>query len=212
MFPEPTNVVLIFYGLQAATALIVAVILRKFYKTYKNNYFQYWYWSWMALAFLMLGSIIALVNVFTLDQHHPFRITVSALNIALGLTQFFWLFAGSYELSLAKKFDGRRFAIYTALVIPISLVLTFSFINNPELSAERIFMRVGIKSLVGSMAFITSAVLIYKLRHVGIGMKVIIISFLLYGLEQFFYFMISLSSVVDILNMSLEFPYYIGAF
>lgn len=212
MFPEPTVIVLIFFGLQAVTALIVVVILRKFYKTYKNNYFQYWYWSWLAMALFMLGSIIALVNVFVLDQHHPFRIIISTLNIAVGLTQFFWLFAGSYELSLAKKFNKRRFTIFTALVIPISLILVFSFINDPSLSAQRIFMRVGVKSLVGSMAFIASAILIYRLRYVGVGMKVIFFSFLVYGIKQLLYFISSLSAVVDFVSIGFSFPYYIGAF
>lgn len=158
----------------------------------------------------MFGSAIALNNAFTLEQHHPFRLLVSTLNIASGLTQLFWLFAGSYELALAKKFNKKRFFAYTALVIPISCILALTFISNPELSAERIFLRVGVKSLFGAIVFITSGILIYRLRHVGIGMKIIVISFLMYGVEQLNYFLFYFNGITKI-SYILEFPYYIGA-
>lgn len=209
MLPEPTIIVLTLFVLQGLTATIVAIILRRFYLDYQNNYFRYWYWSWLAMIVYMFGSAIALNNAFTLPQHHPFRLLISTLNIAAALTQFFWLFAGSYELGLARKFMKRRFLLYTALAIPISCILSLTYINNPELSAERIFLRVGVKSLVGAIAFVISAILIYRLRHVGVGMKIIFVSFLLYGIEQFNNFITHFNSVIKV-SPVLDFPYYIG--
>ncbi|GAB4241058.1 MAG: hypothetical protein Tsb0034_17870 [Ekhidna sp.] len=210
MFPEPTILVLSLYVLQGLTSFVVGIILRNFYIRYKSDYFKYWYWSWMALVISLLGSAVALVNAFTLDNQHPFRIIVSSFTISFGLIHSFWLLAGSYEISLSRRFRIERFLAFTGMVVIVSLVLVFSFTQDPSYISERIFLRIGIKSLLESLAFITSSILVFRLRSIGTGMKMIFVSFLLYGLEQFNYFVIHLSALLG-LSYGLDFPYFIGA-
>ena len=208
---ESTLIAMTLYVVQALLALIIFFILRRFYREYQNKYFQYWSWGWLAMIVNMIGSCLALRNVFIFPTEHPFRLTVSAITIAAGMIEVFWLYAGSYELSLQKHLNKRMIIIFSILAIPISIVLVFAYLGIPDAISQRLFFRLGIKALFSATTFIVSAILISRLWKVGIGVRFISISFLLYGLEQLNYFLSSVEFYVGI-NWSLNFPYYFGIF
>ncbi|MEO1254148.1 MAG: hypothetical protein AAFY41_04550, partial [Bacteroidota bacterium] len=79
---ESTFIVITLYLVQALLASTIILILRRFYKEYQNKYFEYWAWSWLAMIVNMLGSALALRNVFLYPSEHPFRLTVSIVTIA----------------------------------------------------------------------------------------------------------------------------------
>ena len=210
-FQESTFIVISLYVVQALLALTIIFILRRFYREYQNKYFQYWSWSWLAMIVNMVGSSLALRNVFIYPAEHPFRLTVSAVTIAAGMIQVFWLYAGSYELSLRRRLNKRSIIILSILAIPIAIALVFAYLKTPEAVNQRLFFRVGIKALFSAIAFIVSSVLIIRLWKIGIGVRFIAISFLLYGLEQLNYFISSLEFYVDI-KSPIQFPYYLGIY
>ncbi|MEO9869007.1 sensor histidine kinase [Ekhidna sp.] len=208
---ESTFIVISLYVVQALLALIIILILRRFYKEYQNKYFEYWSWSWLAMIVNMLGSGLALRNVFVYPAEHPFRLAVSIITIAAGITQVVWLYAGSYELSLRKRLNQRIIIILSILSVPIAFILVFSYLKIPEAVNQRIFFRVGIKALFSAIAFIASSILIVRLWKIGIGVKFIAIAFLLYGLEQLNYFISSVEFFTNI-NSPVNFPYYLGIY
>lgn len=211
MLPDTTSQVLLLYFVQGLTALVIALILRKIYLDHQNNYFRYWHWSWLAMFAYMIGSGVALFNAFTLEYAHPFRIITSTLNITFGLVQFFWIYAGAFELALKRSFNRSRFRIFTALVIPISIGLVFLYFDDPSMGDYRIFFRLGIKSFFGACAYTVSAILILRIVHSGIGMKLIFVSFLLYAVEELNYFVGNLSTIFNY-DYPFAFPFYIGIF
>lgn len=211
MFDQSTIVVLLQYASQALLALIVMLLLNKFYRNYQNKYFQYWSWSWLGLMLYMIGSATALTIVFSQSANHPLRTATSVITIIAGLFQAMWLLIGSYELSHQRELRKRTVIIVSILIVPLALALVLPYTNNPTAATNRLFLRVGVKSLISGFSFVVSAILIFRLRHSGIGIKFIIIAFLMYGLEQFNYFMSFLAPVLD-LEYFLETPYYLGVF
>lgn len=209
MLNQATSIVLIQNIAQALLAFIVMYLLNRFYKNYQNKYFQYWSWSWLGLMIYMIGSTVALASVFYLGPYNPIRTVTSIITVSAGLFQAMWLLIGSYELSQQKEFKKRTAAILSASIVPIAITLVLLFANDPEAGELRIFLRVGIKSLLSGISFILSAFLISKLWNSGIGVKFIILAFLLFGVEQLNYFLSFLSPVAGF-EYFLETPYFLG--
>lgn len=209
MLNQPTTIVLIQYASQAALALIVMLLLNRFYKSYQNKYFHYWSWSWLGLMIYMVGAGISLLNAIQLPLDHPFRILMSILTVAAGLFHAVWLLLGSIELVNQKEFSKKLVLIVSIAILPVAVALVLPFMSEEGAGAVRILLRVGIKSLLASAVFIYSSVLIFKVRSTGIGAKFILFSFLLYGLEQLNYFSSYFYAVFDF-NYILQVPYYLG--
>lgn len=211
MFPETVRIVLLQYSIQAILALIIMLILRKFYRQYQNKYFRFWSLSWMALSINMLGSSVTLANAFLLPLTNPFRLVSSIITVAAGFIQLLWLFMGSYELSRDKKFNTYIAKIISICIIPIAIILVLGFYadTDPDASALRIFLRVGIKSFLAGIIFIISAIFLAKKFQTGIGIKFIIISFLCYGILQFNFFIVSIAEINNH-EYAAQLPYFMG--
>lgn len=209
LFPESVQIVLFQTLIQALLALVIMLILRKFHLQYKNDYFQYWSWSWLALIINMVGSGIALANAFTLPLTHPFRIFISIITLCTGLLQILWLFIGSYELSIERKINKTRIWFLVFIILPISIILAFLYFDDPNNGDIRILLRIGIKSFFGGAIFIISSFLLFKRSRTGIGVKFIIFAFLAYGILQFNAF---INNLVQVIGGSyyLGIPFYVS--
>ena len=209
MVNQATSIVLIQNISQALLALLVMYLLNRFYKNYQNKYFQYWSWSWLGLMIYMIGSTITLASVVYLGPYNPIRTIVSIITVSAGLFQALWLLVGSYELSQQQEFKKKTVTLISVCIVPVAIALVLLFANDPDAGVTRIFLRVGIKSLISGISFILSAMLIFKLRHTGVGVKYIFIAFLLFGLEQLNYFLSFLAPVAGFSHF-LETPYFLG--
>ncbi|MEP5610672.1 MAG: HAMP domain-containing sensor histidine kinase [Cyclobacteriaceae bacterium] len=209
MLNQATSIVLIQNIAQALLAFIVMFLLNRFYKNYQNKYFQYWSWSWLALMIYMIGSTITLASVFYLGPYNPLRTPISIITVLAGLLQSMWLLIGSYELSHQREFAKKWVRVISISIGIIAILLVLLFTNDPDAGALRIFLRVGVKSLFSGVTFIFSAILIFRLRHSGIGIKFIFIAFSIFGLEQLNYFFSFLAPVAGY-SYIFETPYYLG--
>lgn len=210
MFPEPVKVVFVQYAIQGLLALVIMLILRKFFRQYKNDFFDYWSWSWLALFLNMIGSCFALANAFLLPLDHPVRLIVSTITVAASFLQILWLYAGTREITRTKKINPKHLRIIIFVIIPTSILLVSLFFNNPDAMEYRIFFRVGIRSMVAGVVFIICARMLWKIAKTGIGIRFILFSFIAYGLLQLNYFFVVLSPLSFYIYDG-EFPYYMGA-
>ncbi len=209
MLNQATSTVFVQNIAQALLAFLVMYLLNRFYKNYQNKYFQYWSWSWLGLMIYMIGSTVALASVLYLGPYNPIRTIISIITVIAGFYQAMWLLIGSYELSQQKEFKKKTVILLSACIVPIAVVLVLLFSNDPEAGELRIFLRVGIKSLISGISFILSAILISKLRHTGVGVNYIFFAFLIFGLEQLNYFSSFLAPVAGF-NYFIETPYFLG--
>ncbi len=189
--------------------MVIMVILRKFYIQYKNDYFQYWSWSWLALAVNMIASGLALANAFLLPLDHPFRITISVIAVCASFLQILWLFIGSYELSKEQKVSKTWTWITAFAILPLSIILVSLYFDDPDSGNIRILLRVGVKSLFGGIVFITSAIFLFNRSKTGIGVKFIIFAFLVYGLLQFNTFLNDVSQTLEG-HYNFALPFYLS--
>lgn len=210
MFPESVKIVFAQYLTQALLALVIMLILRKFFRQYRNDFYLFWFWSWLALAINMIGSCASLANAFILPLEHPFRLVVSAITVSASFLQILWLYSGTLEISHTKKMNRELIKIISAAIVPISIFLVLLYYQDPDAGNYRILYRVGIRSLIAGITFIVCAFLLWRISETGIGVRFIIFSFLAYGLLQFNYFLEVFLEVNDI-NYLLEVPYFMGA-
>ena len=122
MFPEAVKIVFMQYATQAILALVIMLILRKFYRQYRNEYYLLWSWSWLALFINMLGSAFSLANAFLLPLAHPFRLLISFVTVAASFLQILWLYSGTLEISRNRKMNRRLVKIVSYLFVPVSIV------------------------------------------------------------------------------------------
>lgn len=210
MLPEPVKVVFFQYAIQGLLALVIMLILRKFYRQYRNDFFDYWSWSWLALFVNMIGSCIALANAFLLPLDHPVRLGVSCITVVASFLQILWLYAGTREISKTKKINRKYLRIITILTIPFAILLVFLFYNDPAAGEYRIFYRIGVRSMVAGVLFIVCSGMLWNIAKTGIGIRFILFSFIIYGLLQLNYFFVVISPI-SFISYTGEIPYYMGA-
>ncbi|MEQ9466982.1 MAG: HAMP domain-containing sensor histidine kinase [Ekhidna sp.] len=198
------------YVTQVLLALVIMLILRKFYRQYKNDFYLLWSWSWLALAINIFGSCVSLANAFLLPLDHPFRILMSIITVAASFLQILWLYSGTLEISRNQRMNRKLVKLISYAIVPITIVLVLISFDNSDAGASRIFFRVGIKSLLAGVIFITCAIMLFRMTQTGIGIRFIIFSFLSYGLLQFNYFLEVLLELY-LIDYPLEVPYYAGA-
>ena len=188
MFPESVKIVFMQYVIQAVLALVIMLILRKFYRQYRNDFYLLWSWSWLALFVNILGSCVSLANAFLLPLDHPFRISISIITVTASFLQILWLYSGTLEVSRNRKLNRKLVKVISYSIVPIAIVLVFLSFSNPDAGSYRILYRVGIKSLLAGVVFILCSFLLLRMTNTGIGIRFIILSFLSYGLLQGNYF------------------------
>ena len=211
MIPEAVKVVFVQYAIQGLLALVIMLILRKFYRQYRNDFFDYWSWSWLALFVNMIGSCVALANAFLLPLDHPIRLTVSLITVVASFLQILWLYAGTREISRTKKINRKLLRVITVLIIPISIVLVFIAYNNPEGGEIFAYFSQGwIRSMLAGILFIVCAKMLWNIAKTGIGIRFILFSFVAYGLLQLNYFVVASSRIYEV-TYGGEVPYFMGA-
>ena len=141
MFPESVKIVFMQYVTQALLALVIMLILRKFYRQYQNDFYLLWSWSWLALFVNMLGSCISLANAFLLPLDHPFRITISIVTVAASFLQILWLYSGTLEISRSRKLNRKLVKAISYSIVPFAILLVFLSFNNPDAGSFRILYR-----------------------------------------------------------------------
>ncbi|MEQ8907218.1 HAMP domain-containing sensor histidine kinase [Ekhidna sp.] len=211
MLPQPVLIVIVQYAIQGLMALVIMLILRKFYRQYQNEFYRYWSMSWLALLITMIGSCAALANAFLLPLTHPIRLLVSVTTLYASFLQIAWLYAGTKEISQTTRVNKNHMRIFLSLAVPICILLVMRHYDDPNAGDYRIFYRVGIKSLLAGGVFVACALMLKKISKAGIGIRFIIFSFILYGMMQLNYFIVTFCEINNI-PYGAELPFFMGAF
>lgn len=209
MWTEPIILTISFNLAQAFFALIVAVLVRKFYLDYDNKYFYFWIWSWGTFAIQLIGSCMPFLEGFWFDFDHPISLFVAIVTAICSYLQVLFLFVGFYELSFRKQFSPFKLKIIVQGIILFSITMVMIYFDKEENESLRLFFRLGVKEFFFGLFFTVCSVLILLYRR-GIAMKFVMVSFLLYGGAQFHYLYLHLTILLDI--DYLDHPFYLGVF
>jgi len=195
---------------QAAGAVFLAIVLLGFYRLYERPYLLAWTWSWWAFCVSLAGGAVALYLVPFLPPAAPARLAASSVTLTAAYWQAAWLLFGTYEVLKERSVRRRTQRIVLAALLVLALLsIGLSLYVGPH---SRFVVRIGIRSLVLGTAFLLAAFGVWRSRvHPwGLGRRLVSSAFLLYGLHQLHYMVVTLVQLVD--DRAIGYTAYLGSF
>ncbi len=189
--------VYISFVIQAGGALLTAAVFRSFERYYQKAYLTHLQWSWLALSVHLLAGAVGLYLSSTLPVSHPGRLLIAVVAGVAGFTQIPLVLFGTYELTTGKPISVEwvRRALLAAAFTGLATALLFVW--KEDAGFARFLARVGLRALICGAAFLTASFGIWRARAVeGLGPRMVMGSFLVYGLLQLHYVGIALYEVI----------------
>jgi diguanylate cyclase (GGDEF)-like protein len=173
---------------ETVAAIVMAVLLLGFLRQYKKSYLRHWTLSWAALAIYDISYAVGIgLGVgFNWPSAHPVRILTAIAGGIFGYTSIAWLLFGIFELLRRRPVRIRVYWRTLIAVAAFGTILALLFIGPDAVSSTRYFIRVGIRSLVASIAYFGSSIAFWHVRkrRRGVGFTMFSASLLLYAIEQ----------------------------
>ncbi|HEX3552942.1 MAG TPA: EAL domain-containing protein [Thermoanaerobaculia bacterium] len=197
---------------QALGAIVLALILAGFHRTYGRRYLLTWAWSWWAFCISQAGGAVALLLVLSQPSAPaPLRLAVSIVWLVAGYWQAALLLFGTYEVVTERELAARlRRAVLGALAV-LAVVSVFVSLGRDPYARE--LVRVGLRLLFQGAAFVVASWGVWRRRSSpasGIGRRMVAGSFLLFGLHQLHYLVIIVAR--NLFTHSLGYVAYLGPF
>ena len=174
------------YLAQALLAVLLALLLRRFYRNRRHPYLRHWAHSWWALAVAQLGALVAFVLVGALPPSSFWRLLATFVAQLGAYFQAGWLILGATELAgrYTPSERGTRTIFWGLGALAAAATAAWAF--APEAVEIRLAVRVGARALVVAIAFILAAALLGRTfrDNAGTGPRLVCFAFLAYGLEQ----------------------------
>jgi signal transduction histidine kinase len=154
----------------------------------------------------MLAQAIALKDVGATEN------LMLALTFSVQAYIYFhilFLLIGTRQVLKDDKIPSQNYWFFGLMIIGVSLIVTFLFHNDSTADIERYFLRLGLKSLITSISFISAGVLLLRKAVLGngLGHRMLYISLILFGLMQGYYFVVVLANSI---GGQLSFPVFFG--
>ena len=190
--PEFNVVTVITSSAETVAAIVMAVLLLGFLRQYRKTYLRHWTFSWTALAgYYVCSSIgMGLGIGYNVASAHPVRLLTATLSGIFGYTNIVWLLFGIYELLRRRPVRIRFYWRTLAAVAAFGVVTSLLFVGPDAVSSTRYFVRIGIRSLIASLAYLGSSIAFWlvRKRRRGVGFTMFSVALLLYGLQQAYLF------------------------
>jgi len=191
--PTINPIVILTYLAEAAGAILLAAIFRRFYRLYRRAYLLHWTWSWWALSVYLLGAAAALNWASAGAPLAAARIAGSCVSLAAAYPQVAWLLFGTFELTTGRRVPRRLAQSLPWGLAAFGLATSLLFAWDPGAGMLRLFVQVGVRSLVAGLAFISAGLAVWRfqVRQAGLGQRLVGGAFSLYGLELIHIFLLS---------------------
>ncbi|HPR64114.1 MAG TPA: EAL domain-containing protein [Thermoanaerobaculia bacterium] len=195
---NPTSMILATHMAQALESIIIALVLAGLYRTYNRNFLLQWSRSWWAVSIYLFGSCAGLLYYqMQVSIESQGRLAISAISLAAAYLHVAWLLFGMREIASGTVVPRPRMIRVLVIFSLAGIASTFIFPFDPSMEFVRFFVRVGVRSLVAGIAFVVSGVVMWRQRvqSARIGYLFISGSFVVYGMEQFLYFVTTLGQL-----------------
>ncbi|MHB1861346.1 MAG: putative bifunctional diguanylate cyclase/phosphodiesterase [Gemmatimonadaceae bacterium] len=197
------------YLIQAVGALITTAIFGGFYREYRKAFLREWALSWAALCVTLAGAGLGVVLSRHLPLDSPFRLGLSALIGAAGYTQIVWLLFGSNELLGHRPYSTRERAALLGGAALIGAGIVAIHAADPNGESVRFMFRAGVRGVIVGFAFVIAAAHVWRSPGVhGIGRRMVMGAFALFGLSQFQ--LLALQLLADPLAVRTSFNIFAG--
>ncbi|HUF18677.1 MAG TPA: EAL domain-containing protein, partial [Thermoanaerobaculia bacterium] len=171
---------------QAVAAAIVSRLLLGFFRDYGRLYLRHWSRSWFCLAIFHLVGALALALPVDLAGRVALMTVASVVGGIAGWMQLGWLAAGAWELTARREIAGRRL---TNMLFVLALVGAATAIFPAGMALDGGIWDVAsvtVRSVSAGVTFLIAGVLVWgaKARSSSFGLRLVSVTFVLYGLNQ----------------------------
>ncbi len=171
---------------QAVAAAIVSRLLLGFFRDYGRLYLRHWSRSWFCLAIFHLVGALALALPVDLAGRVSLITVASVVGGIAGWMQLGWLAAGAWELTARREIAGRRL---TNILFVLALVGAATAIFPAGMALHGGIWDVAsvtVRSVSAGVTFLIAGVLVWgaKARSSSFGLRLVSVTFVLYGLNQ----------------------------
>jgi signal transduction histidine kinase len=197
------------YLAESIIGLVLALIFLYFSKEYSRNYLKTWALSWF--AFSLSAFCLGFATLYGLSKNDAIRVVTAYLSQAGTYLHVLFLLAGTYELVKVKHIKVRILLWYTLGIVVFSLIIVSLFNNDPspESSQYRYFLRLVVRHFIVASCFIAAGiiVLVNPVFVRSFGKRIMLISFLSYGIAYLYY---SILGLLLLAGVTVSFPFFFG--
>jgi len=181
MESSPTPVLYIAFLVQAAGALLTALVFSGFYRHYRKGYLHFWTLSWFALGVTELSVVRAMLAGSA--EWYGIALTLA---VVARMLQIGGLLLGGYALGVGREITRRVERILFGTLLAAGVATAVLALRIPPGRLLDTFSRTGVRSVAAGFAFLASAAWIWRgnRRRRGIGHVVVCAAFVLYALVQ----------------------------
>lgn len=175
---------------QALFAALLAVLLGRFFRRHRRPYLREWSRAWWAFSLAQLGALYGLAQQAELPAAHWSRLLSSSLSLVGAYWHAAWLLFGVYAIASRRGVSRRGGRAILAALALLGVVSALLWAFAPGAAAERMLVRVGVRSLVLAFALLAAAVALWRAYRAApeTGPRFVALAFGLWGLQQLLLF------------------------
>jgi signal transduction histidine kinase len=167
-----------------------------------------WAWSWVAfVAFMIATAFVTAFGIMNPQDHWRMMATFSSM--ATCLLHAALVLLGTLQLANKWNYSSKQTLFLLLLILIASAGLVWLYANDPNERIARYILRIGVKYVLVSAAFVAAGIYTMRNRLItrGSGQKILAAGFVLYGLLNFYYSFIVFYNVVI---GEFQFPVFFG--
>src|SRR3954469_12721719 len=149
------STVYVSYFMQAAGALLTALILGGLTRAHRKRFLACWAAAWTGFALLRISSgFNSWLSMGGAPAEGPLRFSFSLLSAITSYMATAWLLFGAAELTREGRMTWRVRKRWLLLAAAFGFLVTLLYASDPAADDARYMLRVGIRSFVAGCAFI----------------------------------------------------------
>ncbi len=197
------------YLAESIIGLVIAVAFVYFGKVYRRPFMKTWA---LSFGFFALATFaLAFSTLYGYSKNDAVRIVASFLSQYGIFLHAFFLLIGLIEIIRRKSFKQNFLLGMSALIAGICFLTIWAYHDTAgtEGALNRYMLRVGLRYFVITASFLAAGILALKsdVFTRGIGQRLLVIAFFLYGLTYGYYFIVAL---YNFLGKEFSFPFFFG--
>ena len=209
---DPITVSLWLYATQAVAALVLGGIFAYYHFSHRHTPLRLLAFSFVALASYMICAGASTAMVGSVPSAAPLRQGLALGAQIASYLQIVLLMLGT--LSLSRKAPYERTTVLLALgaALIVGVICSVAYLDELPPALHRLFLRVGLRHAVMGLSCVGLSLLLLGRRAWGrgLGMRVVSLTFLVYGAEQLLVFGQFVSEAMY--GREIEWSAYLGIF
>jgi len=197
------------YLAESIIGFVITIAFVYFSKVYHRPFMKTWALSFGFFALATLS--LAFTTLYGYNKNDAVRIVASFLSQCGIFLHAFFLLIGLIEIIWKKAFKQNFLLGMSALIAGICFLTIWAYHDAPgtEGSLNRYMLRVGLRYFVIAASFLAAGIMALKSNVFtrGIGQRLLVIAFFLYGFTYGYYFIVAL---YNFLGREFSFPFFFG--